>query len=343
MLSSRLFLLGEGDFSFTRSLPNKSDHPSFPPSFEAIVASSLDTRDEVLEKYPNFIHMKFGSKISIFHSVNALELSTWPTAVSSEYTVLWNHPHLGIENAIEHFQLMCHFFHIIPENQFSVVLSLIDGQFDRWRVEEAARKSGWYIQSYPVLLQTECFPGYFARRNLSGNSFKNTPAPKQTSVSFFYLFGRQREGSVRDTVETQLQGKREYNTKNFNFECLECRKSFASVQGLKTHVRQVHELRKYTDTDIRECEDCGEKFRGPEALHNHKIGVHAFRAIISTIESNKRARKEDEYCCEICGSSDPEHVVRFGRNADVETCEICGKIFRDKRALFQHISHIHSR
>jgi hypothetical protein len=335
LMSTRsIFLLGEGDFSFTHSLSHIQDnHPLFPNSFDSIIASSLDSRREVVEKYPHFANMHFGPLVSVYHSVNALDVSSWPPTVTPHHTLLWNHPHCGHEDANEHFQLLCHFFHTIPHNQSCAIISLIEGQYERWRVDEASRKSGWFLQQPPLPFETKAFPGYQARRNLSGTSFKNNPAPSQTWSSFFYVFGRQ----MREVGVTTEERK---NEKKLSFKCGSCEKSFASFQGMKTHIRQVHELGKYNDSEIRECEICGEKFRGPEALYNHRIGVHAFREKLKIVESVKRVRFA-EYLCEICGSTDPDHVVKFGRNNDLETCGQCGRKFSDKRALFQHISHIH--
>ncbi|CAD7962688.1 unnamed protein product [Amoebophrya sp. A120] len=59
-----------------------------------------------------------------------------------------------------------------------VIISLVEGQAHRWRLEEAAAKCGFALHSYSVL-DASRFPGYESKRNKSGKSFKNTETKKQ--------------------------------------------------------------------------------------------------------------------------------------------------------------------
>ena len=334
-MTSKLFLLGEGDFSFTSSLSTHSQHTLFPDTLSLIIASSLDSREEVLAKYPHFADMSFPSCMSgIFHNVNAIDVASWPESVSDDFTVLWNHPHCGRESAAEHYQLLCHFFHALRPSQFRIIISLIEGQFERWTVNRAANKFGWYIQEAPIPFNPADFPNYQAKRNLSGTSFKTTKTSQETKKSWFYVFGKNKV-VVETTADVDSLA-----TKSF-FPCLVCEnKRFTSKQGLKTHVRQVHELNKYSDISTRLCEECGETFRGSEALYNHKVGVHAYQEKISGL-SKPTIGQVHGYTCEVCDSNDFDHLMKLCSNEELEICVDCGKKFRNIRALIQHTSSVH--
>merc|ERR1712178_568061 len=58
--------------------------------------------------------------------------------------------------------------------------------------------------------------------------------------------------------------------------CDICGKSYSCAQGLRTHVRQVHELKKYGENSsgLSNCAECGQSFRNAEALMQHVAAVH---------------------------------------------------------------------
>ena len=349
MSSTQLLLLGEGDFSFTHSLSNSPTGISFLSlPYTSIIATSLDSKQEVIQKYPSFLDKKFPASVQIFHNVNALDLSTWPPQVLHNATILWNHPHCGRENAKEHFQLLAHFFHTISSRDCGVIISLIQGQYERWKVEEAANKFGFYLQKSPIEFNPSSdFPGYEARRNLSGTSFKSSPTPNQTGKSFFYIFKKHFVPGVNNVMVDDLADP-SVSLPEYKCSLCEMEKTFKTQQGLKTHIRQVHELLKYTDRQTEYvCKICYLKFNGKEALDNHSYNVHEFKKLFlenkHMVEKRDRDGTESSYCCEICGSCDPDHVLRFGTNEELEECRECGITFRDKRALLQHTSRIHSR
>uniref|UniRef100_A0A0G4FQG7 C2H2-type domain-containing protein n=1 Tax=Chromera velia CCMP2878 TaxID=1169474 RepID=A0A0G4FQG7_9ALVE len=171
-------------------------HLLLPPaeaSETLIVATSFDERDELLEKYPEcegiFLRLESHPEhVSLMHGVNAWALEdSFPLSLSEKKfdRVVWNHPHLGIEDLRLHRFLMSHFFHS-ARNALAVsgilVVSLVDGQAERWRLVEEAQKQGMKLLSVRPFRE-EDFPGYVCKRNLTGRSFKNVHTQRHTRSS----------------------------------------------------------------------------------------------------------------------------------------------------------------
>merc|ERR1719183_886342 len=116
--------------------------------------------------------------------------------------VCWNHPHLGTEDCKVHRFLLHHFlFSAISrlKEDGCVIVSLVEGQGERWEIEAAAEKFDFFLESC-TLFDTSAFPGYECKRNKSGKSFKNGDTKKQwvpgktkvaastAMISFVYRF-----------------------------------------------------------------------------------------------------------------------------------------------------------
>ena len=350
-----IVLLGEGDFSFTHSLSLVSTvaanwlrpHTSN-PKIHHIHATSLDSRNEVIEKYPSFVSLKFPPFVSVHHNVNALELSSHSFAEHADF-IIWNHPHLGIEQSDTHFQLLCHFFHSLASiagPSTSVILSFLTGQIGRWRVLNAAKRSSFYL-ARTELFDESMFPGYSSKRNMSGDSFKSSRARDNwdNDLTSHFLFFRRSEV---ESPEWELKSDSLSKTQNFPQEnaCTECNKSFRSAQGLKTHSRQVHELKLYSEKDRVECLICKKVFHGTEAVDMHMKNAHGELTVTTQNEQVKKQRVDtpDSIACEVCGSTEKDHISEFGRNRRIEvlTCRVCEKEFKSQRAMNQHTNVVHS-
>merc|ERR1712070_1202460 len=59
------------------------------------------------------------------------------------------------------------------------------------------------------------------------------------------------------------------------FVCITCGKEVRSQQGLKTHQRQVHELKKYIEKSRATCTVCHKQFDSSDALWQHQLSKHA--------------------------------------------------------------------
>lgn len=177
------------------------------------------------------------------------------------------------------------------------------GQPERWDTVAVAEKQGLYLESC-TRFETQKFPGYECKRNKTGKSFKSTQTKNQwnpgkeevlddTMISWLFKFGTQKPTGevIRDdrkahkrTEAAVCQPAQQSNSSGSKantaaaapggaFDCLQCGKSFRNAQGLKTHVRQVHELKKYEKAKEK-CTICGREFPDKDALHQHMMTKH---------------------------------------------------------------------
>ena len=65
-------------------------------------------------------------------------------------------------------------------------------------------------------------------------------------------------------------------SKRDNHICIECNKSFSTLQRLKKHVSVIHELK------IFQCEQCDETFDSANKLKKHKIQFKVPRIIVTS-------------------------------------------------------------
>ena len=351
----KILLLGEGDFSFTFAL----DRQLCEGRLEAVsqllnatslttsdrvdlIATSLDSKQEVLNKYPSFAFaVRKCEYVSVHHGVNALDGESLKLIVPDPDVIVWNHPHLGYEDCDRHFQLLVHFFHEM-KSVFSsrIILSCLADQVTRWRVIEAGTRCGYRPTAAWGLNETD-FPGYACKRNLSGDSFKSARARSNwSSASLSSHFIRfELQGEAIDISQYFSSVSQEFPPEVESIQCAVCRKSFGSEQGLRTHRRQVHELRLYKSAEVA-CGDCGKLFASIDALDLHSRNAHGGLDVRSS--SSKRPRLGDD-SCSVCGSREVNHLAEFGRNRifEIKKCSHCDKEFKSERALNQHLNVVH--
>ena len=108
-LPCRVLTVGDGNLSFSLSLANMLRTISTKTSLLQLVATTFDDQSSLHTKYPECIQItkrleRCGAKIS--HRINAISL---PPTLGSFSTIVFNHPHLGIEDAACHRTLLAHF------------------------------------------------------------------------------------------------------------------------------------------------------------------------------------------------------------------------------------------
>ena len=82
--------------------------------------------------------------LQVLHGINAWQIQDQFPGLEFD-AIVWNHPHLGVEDFRLHKFLMAHFFHSVtrclkPSGFASV--SLVQGQDERWEITAQARKMG---------------------------------------------------------------------------------------------------------------------------------------------------------------------------------------------------------
>ena len=91
------------------------------------------------------------------------------------------------------------------------------------------------------------------------------------------------------------------------------------------------------------CEDCGQDIQGYHEYKRHKHSIHRRKIL---------AKREKEYCCQICGTTMTTTYVKFkyhrilceAKTVEEKTlmCSECGKAFATQYHLTNHRSKVHS-
>ena len=117
MAKELILILGEGNFSFTVALLEKS-HSNGHQFF--IYSTSFDSYEEVEKKYPEsrslFKKITESINVKLLHEVNAT-VSLKQTLLREKCDVnvfehvVFNFPHLGVEDAAMHKRMIAHIFY----------------------------------------------------------------------------------------------------------------------------------------------------------------------------------------------------------------------------------------
>ena len=380
---TRILICGDGNFSFSLSIGRLikngdaqllEELVGCPGPFE-ITCTSFDTRAQLLGKYQECEQIlpqldRMGAEgITVEHGINAWELETHYPETRFD-VVLWNHPHLGTENFNLHRFLLTHFMfsarQVLKEQGF-ILLSVLSGQSMRWAIEDQAQKIGLHLARKANFLPSQ-YPGYETRRNRTGGSFQNThtqhhtgDALKSISLRFSNKPCDAQNTSIIAVGDTPAPEKIARKPAQNEFFCDLCGKGFKKAQGVFTHKKQVHEMKKYgNDWKIAgqdlSCDVCAKKgFPCDDALWQHKIATHTEDVNIPhpsrdgdvQLTPEEAAKTYDYYPCEICGMSVSSHPD-WGMSAHLESLKPivglelpcgqpnCDKVFIEQRALRQH-------
>jgi len=142
---------------------------------------------------------------------------------------------------------------------------------------------------------------------------------------------------------------------NKQFECNECKKTYATAYGVSIHISSEHEGNRPM------CTVCGKTFCLKKALQNHMNEVHekkivarcdkcdkgftqknALKRHIDSVHEGKRP-----HLCTICGSSFAEnkklqlHIAAVHKKEKPFSCHLCGIRFARKDKLNVHIQAVH--
>jgi Domain of unknown function (DUF2431) len=359
--------LGDGDFtwsldfgrylltSLSASVNDISERRSFlPQEFNSVrlIATGIDSLLEFQQKYRNYNYIlreleqlntkaRMNNnllKVEVLHEINAIVQSPKQSIHHPQgHVIIFNHPHLGTEDAQLHSQFLCHLFHSV--HQFWIVpsvmggafyLTLANGQYERWECHTAAQRHGMKLLQQSPFVANPSIAGwksvYGHRRHQTGKSFAS-----RTSGSTTYLFVRDCDDTTNVTnslahirlpwfVATENSNFGEITSLRSSFVCFLCDKQFKEGRSLKNHILSAHNnKRKRSESDATTfvCHHCNDRcFDSLEALNDHVLAKH--NGIHSTIVPDWVARHTVNTTAL---SNDRKMTQPFG------TCSICNAIF----------------
>ncbi|CAE8588428.1 unnamed protein product [Polarella glacialis] len=338
-----------------------------------IVATCFEGSEELVEKYPEAIGIlsrlqAHGPRVEVCYGVNGWDLDG--TFGDERWDVIaWNHPHLGTEDFRLHRLLLAHFCAAAAGSLREgghVVVSLVEGQERRWCLVEQASRQGLFLASAPGQFAAMDSPGYECKRNTTGRSFKNLHSQRNVAAamrSWLYRLTLRPPGPGEGVGNWSLppceSGKGAANPGDADpttcrlategLVCSECDKSFSCAQGLKTHVRQVHELKKYGDTWKKQaavtdqtCAECGRSFRDQEALWQHQVAAHGAgqeASAPSTAPPQARGARGPSLLCQEGQEQgkDAKGKLSMGSVYGYESCKVCGMAIPRGSSMADHL------
>jgi 25S rRNA (uracil2634-N3)-methyltransferase len=202
----RILLVGEGDFSYAKSIVENHGCCD-------VTATCLDTKDEVLRKYDPQAeeHIRYleDEAQTVVYNTDAIKLDSNKALKKSGLfeRILFNFPHVGgkskdVNRQVRFNQeLLVKFFAaaltlLTPEG--TIVVTLFEGEpYTLWNIRDLARHSGLEVQrSFKFL--ASAYPGYSHSRTLGnidgGGGWKGDDRDARS-----YVF--QRKGVQQDTGE----------------------------------------------------------------------------------------------------------------------------------------------
>eukprot|EP00944_MAST-04C_sp_MAST-4C-sp1_P004318 g4318.t1 len=314
----KILTLGDGNLSFSFSLAHFLKTYLSEINFQ-LMATTYDSYNDLIRKYPETKQivaklLKLGCRVK--HSVDATSLNnsvllpafdrygtpTPPSSLSSYSHIFFMHPHLGVEDCQLHGLFLAHFFascsnvcnngdSLISGPHTEILLSLVSGQAERWRLFKRIKKAGLKCID-TTSFKHEKFFGYEVKRTNTGKSFKNVSTKKHVQTaqrSFMYrLIHKDAQVKRRYTWKRCNRGQRDISdsmkpsTRDSMYAeantCTICNKSFSTKQGLKTHTHTVHVLKLFDTSKRYHCVSCSRVFNSKDAHMQHCIAKHGASA-----------------------------------------------------------------
>lgn len=370
--------LGEGDFSWSVDLSKHLSELSARTTgvySSRLLATGFDAKDDLLKKYLDFdctlkriCRMQSDRfQVQIEHGVNAIigNKNSATIISSSELInnrkanfVFFNHPHLGTEDAALHGYFLYHLFDSVRTIWMAAsglfVLTLVDGQYERWQCQEAAQKHRFrLLERYRFVPNAIENSVYELRRHQTGKSFRT-----RTGGSYSFVFARIEDTAPPIEVMSDLPwfqntkemtsnrtGKPEDRRIDVLFSCPHCDRTFREERSVENHILSKHQNGKKRNL---ECTFCKEPrvFDSEASLRDHQQAKH--RGIHGTILPDWVGNSKPEYYpalgqCLVCGCKftpyfgTDEHFASFLPQPQKQIpCRFCMKIFGSERAKNQH-------
>jgi uncharacterized C2H2 Zn-finger protein len=342
--------LGDGDFSYSLDMAmylsrsTKANKTAALPS--RILATGIDSLEEVNSKYRNApflakqllsLNQEASISVTILHGINAVQPPPLIEADSWQADhVIFNHPHVGTEDATLHSRFISHFLdtcssYWMRRDGGILHLTLVKGQYERWKCEESAQRHDL------ILLETNYFvppPGgghYHHRRHQTGKSF----ASRATGGSETLTFGRTKDRGkyVATCLPWQTHALVEEE-----FPCPFCEKTFREERSRTSHLKAVHSNdseKKRKRNEFFHCQSCTRTFTYEQALTDHVRAKHtSLHSIIQPTWAGKDYSPQEPRSDD---TSNLNRVQAASENATYGSCSVCGMIYKTKEHETKHL------
>jgi hypothetical protein len=377
--------LGDGDFSYSLDLAryllsldrsrNQSSYEEDDRFGHHLIATGVDSLADMQGKYKDCDYILRTLKglgqsgtlhVDVLHEVNAVKAGgSLPDTITSAHVVLFNHPHLGCEDAARHGRFLSHFMKECSEKWLekggTLQLTLAQGQWERWHGQEVStRQRLRLVHRIQFLPPPVSEPRYQHRRHHTGKSFHARTFGSETFVlmrSSEVAEGRTRPHLFEWQQRQLSAGSIMDQTSNDDFVCPHCKRNFREERSLKSHIKAVHDetSSKKEKLTCSRCEIQGIKdkiFSSEEALRDHvrakHVGLHTDLRpewAIPSIKSEDHIQEEHGRCS-TCGfmfktiDEKSRHEEEFLPTSVPQqptfVCTFCDRTFCSQRALFQH-------
>lgn len=354
-------ILGDGDFSWSLDLARHLQSKNIQAT---LIATGIDSAEELSRKYRDWDSILRRLKglcsgnlsVEVLHGVNAIANHT---RIKKSSVVIFNHPHLGCEDAALHHLFLCHLFHSVSfvwmEKQGSFILTLAQGQYERWECEKAAKRLGMRLECCYAFIPNPSglVSTYEHRRHQSGKSFKSRSSGS-TAYRFVSVADKDCDSFCLDFFPwfqpESKQGIVEPDLKAF--VCDLCDKTFREERSFKSHLASKHSSEQQKRQEGRQftCQQCNSRrFESASALQDHvrskHTGLHTF---VRPDWAGKQTTNPESHPvighCDICGcpfltiEARDNHLLSFvpTKQTPCYLCRFCSRRFREKRAQLQH-------
>lgn len=364
-----ILLLGEGDFSFTLSLC-KILATRCPQRF-VVYSTSFDSKDALDSKYKDAkailrrieqISMDESQvTVQVLHNIDSTralvpqlsrELGSGVDINLSFDAVIFNFPHLGIEDAKMHSSMVAHSMHCIKQcfrdTNSAFYLSLAYQQAERWKVAQVGSRNQLSQESC-IPFHRNDWPGYEIRRHINGKSFFE----RVDECAFFRFRAatvEERRPDVLAEVFAFLSSRRDDLDKSNNSKLPPSQITGTGVNDAnKDNNGNSHENRKKKNKKKRKmvsmtegkwncdvdtagsvlykCSLCERKYKSESSVIAHVYCDHVIRQDEETLPNRLEQGKEGK--------------EEKGQEESVSACTLCGKQFSGKQGLDAHMHAVH--
>lgn len=266
-------------------------------------------------------------RVSVHHGVNAIcqpdeSAPSSSLGRSRAQHVVFHHPHLGTEDAALHSQFLCHLFfsvatvwlaedepqHDTTNNDSADVndntprqnyfhLTLVKGQFTRWKCTEAMERHGMIlIDRRPFCPPKVEHPYYQHRRHQTGRSF-HARAPEGSET--FTFVRRTTESLPATNRSLKEEGDDGTSSNNNNDRVVKLVGMLLETTSPRVETVKVNKTSNNNNCGAFPCPDCDKVFQEERSRNCHIKAVHGSAA------DKKRKRQDDAtYSCSLCRSKD---------------------------------------